>query len=255
MSIYESLRHYWDEDAATYNLSPEHFAHTKAQEAAWSAALSRHLPPPPARVLDVGAGTGSLTLPLARLGYQVTALDLSPMMLERLRLRAAAEGLDIELVEGRAESPPQRTFAAVVERLLLWTLPHPEATMAAWRRVAPGGRLVCFEGVWGAADKVENLRGRGRKYLHRILGRPPEHHGTYPRSVVEQLPFSGGMSPNSLVEIVDAAGWRCIGLERLREVEWAQKMMLPPLERILGVTPEFAVIADDYEDPLGQRAV
>jgi len=36
-------------------------------------------------------------------------------------------------------------------------------------------------------------------------------------------------------------------LERLRDVEWAQKMMLPPLERILGVTPEFAIVADDFE--------
>src|SRR5215208_5136837 len=160
MNVNESLRHYWDEDAATYDLAPEHFPHTKAQEAAWSAALNRHLPPPPARVLDMGAGTGSLSLPLARLGYQVTALDLSPGMLERLRLRAADEGLDIEIVEGNADSPPRLAFDAVVERLLLWTLPHPEATVAAWRRVAEGGRLVCFEGVWGTADKVEALRGR-----------------------------------------------------------------------------------------------
>jgi 2-polyprenyl-3-methyl-5-hydroxy-6-metoxy-1,4-benzoquinol methylase len=134
MNVYESLRQYWNEDAATYDLAPEHFPYSKAQEAAWSAALSRQLPPPPARVLDVGAGTGSLSLPLARLGYQVTALDLSLGMLERLRLRAADEGLGIEIVEGRAESPPQLPFDAVIERLLLWTLPHPEATVAAWRR-------------------------------------------------------------------------------------------------------------------------
>jgi SAM-dependent methyltransferase len=245
MNVYESLRHYWDEDAATYNFTPEHFPHTKAQEAAWRAALTTYLPPPPARVLDVGAGTGSLSLLLAHLGYQVTALDLSPKMLEHLRLRAADEGLDIQIVEGRADSPPQLAFDAVVERLLLWTLPHPETTVRAWRRVAAGGCLVCFEGIWGADDKIEALRGRGRRYLHRLLRRPPEHHGSYDHSTADQLPFSHGMSPNSIVEVVEAAGWRSVRLERLRNVEWARAMMLPPLERMLGVTPEFAVVAHD----------
>jgi hypothetical protein len=50
------LRPRWDDVAATYDLSPEHFPHTKAQEAAWNAALTWHLPPPPARILGVGAG-------------------------------------------------------------------------------------------------------------------------------------------------------------------------------------------------------
>ncbi|MDQ3913315.1 MAG: class I SAM-dependent methyltransferase, partial [Actinomycetota bacterium] len=194
MNVHECVRHYWNKDAATYDLSPEHFPHTMAQQAAWNAVLTRLLPPPPARILDVGAGTGSLSILLARLGYQVTSLDLSPGMLEHLRSRAADEGLDVETVVGNAESPPQLPFDAVVERLLLWTLPDPEATVGAWRHVAPGGRLVCFEGVWGAADKVEALRGRGRRYLHRLLRRPPEHHGSLDRSVLEQLPYSQGMS-------------------------------------------------------------
>ena len=82
-------------------------------------------------------------------------------MLESLHLRAVDEELDIEIVQGRAESPPNLAFPAVVEHLLLWTLPRPEATVVTWRRVAAGERLVCFEGVWGVADKVEALRGRG----------------------------------------------------------------------------------------------
>jgi len=254
LKLHESISHYWNEDAETYNLTPEHFPLTKAQEAAWSAALMRHLPSPPARILDVGAGTGALSISLARLGYQVMALDLSPGMLERLRLRAADEGLDIEIVVGPAESPPQLAFDAVVERLLLWTLPRPEETVAAWRRVAAGGRLVCFEGVWGVADKVEALRGRGRRYLHRLLRRPPEHHGSMDRSVINQLPFSQGMSPSSIVEVVESAGWRSVRFERLHDVEYAQAMTLPPLERILGVTPEFAIVADDSGDPSVPRS-
>jgi SAM-dependent methyltransferase len=179
------------------------------------------------------------------MGYQVTALDVSPRMIERLHSRAADEELELETVVGQAESPPQFSFDAVVERLLLWTLPDPEATVAAWRRVAPGGRLLCYEGVWGAADKVEALRSRGRRYLHRLLCRPPEHHGSLDPSVKEQLPFHSGMSPNSVIQVVEAAGWRTVGLERLRDAEWARAITLPLLERMLGVTPEFIVAADD----------
>jgi hypothetical protein len=81
--------------------------------------------------------------------------------------------------------------------------------------------------------------------LHRLLRRPPEHHGSLDPVVKEKLAFHGGMSPNSIVEVVEAAGWRSARLERLRDVEWAQAMILPPLERMLGVTPEFVVVADD----------
>ena len=102
MHVYGALRHYWDEDAMTYDLSPERFPQAKAQEAAWNAALTRHLPPPPAHVLDVG--------------------------------------------------------------------------------------------------------------------------------------------------VVEAAGWDYVRLERLRDVEWVRAMMLPPLERMLWVTPEFVVVADDTTD-------
>jgi hypothetical protein len=57
MDVYESVRHRWDEGAATYDLSPEHLPHTKTQEATWKAALTRHRPPSAARILDMGAGS------------------------------------------------------------------------------------------------------------------------------------------------------------------------------------------------------
>ena len=48
-----------------------------------------------AEVLDIGAGTGSLAIPLARRGARVTAVDFSEKMLKQLKERAAREGVSI----------------------------------------------------------------------------------------------------------------------------------------------------------------
>lgn len=58
------------------------------------------------RVLDVACGTGNAALPAARVGAQVTGLDLVPELLEGGRTKAAAAGVDIDWVEGDAEELP-----------------------------------------------------------------------------------------------------------------------------------------------------
>lgn len=60
-------------------------------------ALIADVQPPPARVLDLGAGTGRIALPLAREGYEVTAIERSPGMADVLERRAAALGYTIDL--------------------------------------------------------------------------------------------------------------------------------------------------------------
>ncbi len=57
------------------------------------------LPSPPARILDLGCGPGLYALPLARAGYQVLGLDISPLSLEYGRQQAAGEGLQLEYRE------------------------------------------------------------------------------------------------------------------------------------------------------------
>ena len=239
------VRDWWDADAATYDDSTDHgwAAASPALRAAWNAALHRLLPGEGSRVLDVGAGTGFLSLAAARMGHRVTALDLSGGMLERLREGAARQGLEVEVVQGGAEEPPAGPFDAVIERHLLWTLPDPAAALAAWRAAAPEGRLVLFEGLWGGADPVERLRGQAREGLRRLRGEPDHHHDRYQPAVVEELPLAAGTHPDRVVELVEAAGWGPARLERLHDIEWAQLLQLPASARLLGVTPRFAVLA------------
>jgi hypothetical protein len=107
----------------------------------------------------------------------------------------------------------------------------------------PGGKLVLVESLWGGADPVEAARARGREALRRLQGRPRDHHGEYPAEVRAALPLGTGAHPSRLVEQVEAAGWRRAQLVRLRDVEWATLLTLPPLGRLLGVAPRFAVTA------------
>ena len=119
----ERLRRFWDDDAETYDQGLGHAASDPVEAAAWRAALSRHLPPAPARILDCGAGTGAMTLRAAELGHAVTALDLSKGMLAQLARKANDAGLGIEIVVASATEPPTGPFDAVIARHLLWTLP------------------------------------------------------------------------------------------------------------------------------------
>src|SRR3954454_24201008 len=86
------------------------------------AQLLRHLPHPPASVLDVGGGAGHQSLPLARLGFDVTLLDPSPAMLAKAEQRLRAETDDVRrrvrLIEAPGEQAAEATagqqFAAVL---------------------------------------------------------------------------------------------------------------------------------------------
>lgn len=243
MALVDQIKAYWDADAATYDRSRGHHPTSLAEMAAWAAALARLLPPAPARVLDCGAGTGFVSLLAARLGHKVTALDVSPQMLAALQAKAAAQGLAVDVVEGSAAAPPAGPWDAVVERHLAWTLPDPAATLEAWRAVAPYGRLVLVEGMWGKGDPVEAARSRLRQALRRARRTPEDHHAGYRPEIRSALPFGSGTHPSALVDAVARAGWPDPWLERLRDVEWAATVSLPMPERLLGVAPRFVVTA------------
>jgi 2-polyprenyl-3-methyl-5-hydroxy-6-metoxy-1,4-benzoquinol methylase len=82
MSI-EETRAVWDAEAATFDDEPDHGLRDPATRQAWRDLLLAHLPPAPARVADLGCGTGTLSVLLAEEGYSVSGIDLSPEMVAR----------------------------------------------------------------------------------------------------------------------------------------------------------------------------
>lgn len=242
--VHDRIREWWDRDASTYDRSASHAMTDPVEAAAWRAALQRFLPTPPARVLDVGAGTGALSLLAAELGHRVTAVDLSPGMLDRARAKADAQGLEIEFAVGPAELPPPGPFDAVIERHMLWTAPDPVGSLRAWREVAPGGRVILFEGAWGTPGMVERAREVAIRVARRIFGMPPDHHAPYDPEILSSLPLVGLASPRPIVDALVAARWRAVRLYRLRDVEWAQRAGSPPILGWLESVRRYAIVAD-----------
>ncbi|MBT8320523.1 MAG: class I SAM-dependent methyltransferase [Eudoraea sp.] len=52
-----------------------------------------------ARILELCCGTGRLTLPIAKDGYDISGVDHTPSMLEEAKVKASEEGLEVEFIE------------------------------------------------------------------------------------------------------------------------------------------------------------
>src|SRR5437764_7811593 len=84
-----------------------HFAPLEAITTPPAAQLVRRASPRAGqRVLDVACGTGVVAVTAARLGAQVTGLDLTPELLERARAHAQIAGCEIEWHQGDVEQLP-----------------------------------------------------------------------------------------------------------------------------------------------------
>lgn len=110
------------------------------------------------RLLDVAAGSGALSIPAARLGARVLAVDQSAAMLERLRARARSEGLEIEtrLMDGHALELPDAGFDIAASQFGVMLFPDmPRAVREMARVVKPGGRVLVH--AYGDPHKIEFL--------------------------------------------------------------------------------------------------
>ncbi len=113
------------------------------------------------KVLDVAAGNGNVTLAAARRWCDVVSTDYVPSLLERGRLRAAAEGLSVEFKEADAEALgfADASFDIVVSTFGVMFAPDHDKAAAELVRVCKSGGKIGLanwtpEGFIGQLFKV-----------------------------------------------------------------------------------------------------
>jgi ubiquinone/menaquinone biosynthesis C-methylase UbiE len=120
---------------------------------------------PGAPVLDVACGTGGVALRAARVGADVTGIDISADQLAKARSAAAAEGSTIRFDEGDCQELPygDGEFEAVASCFGAIFAADHERTAAELARVCrPGGRLVLT--AWPEDDWSEVHAKAGRTF-------------------------------------------------------------------------------------------
>jgi SAM-dependent methyltransferase len=213
LGAYEALGPYYDQFTA-------HYAH-----GAWLRTLERELRGlglTGRRVLDVACGTGKSSLPLIELGYEITACDVSPKM--------------VEVARQRLPLSPSRVFVADMRRLP--ALPHFDAVTclddAVNYLLTEGDVRATFAGIGRAlrpggllAFDVNSLRTYGSAFVSRSELDGPDATFTWegePRAAI-----APGQLYRATVEIVpknNAAGSiRSVHTQRHYERETIERLL------------------------------
>lgn len=174
-------------------------------------------------VLEVGCGTGNLSVPIAAQGHPVTGIDVDPSSIEAATLRAQPLGTDrvqfavCDPVSFAPATPPQ----IIVLSEVLEHVHEPRALLAHLARISPpGGRLVLTVpnglGPWelmNFAKKLVTRLGLGvpLRRFQRALG----YSGTTLQSNNPHLDHVQFFTRRRLGTIARDAGWRVLGRRNL----------------------------------------
>jgi len=200
---------HWGRRAAHFDEDFGHSIHTPEERVAWDRVFALAVGGRQGLdALDIGCGTGFLSLELAARGHRVTGIDFAPAMLALAKKKAVEAGAAIRFEEADAENLPfaPASFDLVITRHVLWTLPHPEAAIDEWIRVLrPGGRLAVIDSHAVSPESATSAR-RSDEYA----------------PVSDRLPFLMGKPQQEIETLFRAHGLADVGGDPLADVILAQ---------------------------------
>jgi len=199
----------------------------------WERLLKARLPEDRrTKILDAGGGTGRITLPLAKLGYQVTLCDLSLGMLAVAREKLQKEGLldRVEIKEADLAALPfhDETFDLVV--CLHGAFSDADSLKAAKEltRVMKRGAMIIIDVLsryWAATHELNKNPELALKLVKSEINHAYDIHGDWQR-VFSPEEFTGLLEKNS-IKAIEIYGnfYQLLPKEILEWQEWDDKFL------------------------------
>jgi len=251
----------WDEKSKTFEDYEKTFESRLARELEWERLLKGYLlENKDAKILDAGGGTARITLPLAKLGYQVTLLDLSPGMLAVAKEKLQKEGLlgRVEIKEADLVSLPfpDENFALVI--CLHGAFSYLDSSKAAkelTRVMKKGGRIIvdALNRYWAVGHELNKNPELALKLLKSEVDYAYDRHGDWMRA----------FSPKELKGLFKKNGIKCMGIygepysllpnEVLYQQGWDDKFLaqiveimtyLRDMPSFIAMSPELTLVGE-----------
>lgn len=235
--IKNRIQNYWSERSQS-------FAGLRKKElkcdmaALWQHEIEKYIPMDrELKILDVGTGSGFFAILLARLGHQVTGIDLTPSMIQEAKQLAKEQKIQADFFVMDAENPEfaDESFDVVISRNLTWTLPHAEHAYRQWNRVLKdGGILLNFDADYGN-EKTADFKALPIHHAHRQIGNKLLEECD---AIKAELDISRYMRP-----VWDIQTLLDLGMEEIRIDTGISRRIYTKKDEFYNPTPLFALCA------------